>query len=388
MNDKEPDKSDDLSGLLGSDEAYLPGTQAAPTAAPTEAPAAASAVAVAVVAAEAAAAAEAALAGAAATETAAEAEAAGTGLDSTTAQINTAEITAEVITEAAADMTGESASMPVELAWVPPDVLPGEVFTARREELRWSLEEAATRLKLTPRQVSALEANDFASLPGMSSVRGFIRSYAKAMGLDPEPLLEMVAREPNPAQGPMVLRRPLPSNGFPGRPSAPPPRRSKWRNRIILAMVLLVAGFAAGFEAYRSQWVQIPPMDDLMAEIPLSDLGLREFFGAYSANEAQIESGDTMAAVAPGTATPPPVPAPAPALQLKLREDAWVEITTLSGERIVSQLIKGGTTAAFDITEPSVLVVGNAAAVEARLRGQLLNLKAVARDNVSKLSIK
>ena len=379
MNDKEPDKSDDLSGLLGSDEAYLPGTQAAPTAAP----AAASAVAVAVVAAEAAAAAEAALAGAAATETAAEVEAAGTGLDSITA-----EITAEVITEAAADMTGESASMPVELAWVPPDVLPGEVFTARREELRWSLEEAATRLKLTPRQVSALEANDFASLPGMSSVRGFIRSYAKAMGLDPEPLLEMVAREPNPAQGPMVLRRPLPSNGFPGRPSAPPPRRSKWRNRIILVMVLLVAGFAAGFEAYRSQWVQIPPMDDLMAEIPLSDLGLREFFGAYSANEAQIESGDTMAAVAPGTATPPLVPAPAPALQLKLREDAWVEITTLSGERIVSQLIKGGTTAAFDITEPSVLVVGNAAAVEARLRGQLLNLKAVARDNVSKLSIK
>ena len=76
------------------------------------------------------------------------------------------------------------------------------------------------------------------------------------------------------------------------------------------------------------------------------------------------------------------------ALQLKLREDAWVEITTFSGERIVSQLIKGGTTAAFDITEPSVLVVGNAAAVEARLRGQLLNLKAVARDNVSKLSIK
>ena len=54
----------------------------------------------------------------------------------------------------------------------------------------------------------------------------------------------------------------------------------------------------------------------------------------------------------------------------------------------MSQLIKGGTTAAFDITEPSVLVVGNAAAVEARLRGQLLNLKAVARDNVSKLSIK
>ena len=298
--------------------------------------------------------------------------------------------TADDTTLIAIDQPAEEPTVAAtELAWLPPDVLPGEVFAARREELRWSLDEAATRLKLTPRQVSALEANDFASLPGMSSVRGFIRSYAKALGLDPEPLLEMVAREPNPAQGPMVLRRPLPSNGFPGRPSAPPPRKSKWRNRIILALVLLAAGFAAGFEAYRSQWVQIPPMDTLMAELPLPDLGLREFFGASSAEPEQTDASNNVSAEAgPRGAKSQPAPAPAPALQLKLSEDAWVEITTVSGNRIVSQLIKGGTTAAFDIPEPSVLVVGNAAAVEARLRGQLLNLKAVARDNVSKLSIK
>ena len=387
MNDKEPDKANDLTGLLGSGEVHLSDTRAASA----EAPAAASAVAVAMQTAEVIAAETSAETSA---ETAVDTEA-GTAVDIAAEEIATetaADATAETASEtiaAASDIADESASVAVELAWVPPDVLPGEVFAARREELRWSLEEAATRLKLTPRQVSALEANDFASLPGMSSVRGFIRSYAKALGLDPEPLLEMVAREPNPAQGPMVLRRPLPSNGFPGRPSAPPPRTSKWRNRIILAMVLLVAGFAAGFEAYRSQWVQIPPMDQLMAEIPLPDLGLGEFFGASSANAEQTESGDTLLAAAePGMAKPPPAPAPVPALQLKLREDARVEITTVSGERIVSQLIKGGTTAAFDITEPSVLVVGNAAAVEARLRGQLLNLKAVARDNVSKLSIK
>ena len=386
MNDKAPDNSDDLTGLLGSGEAPLSDAQAAPA----EAPASASAVAVAVVTAEAAATVT--TAETTAEEHAAETEAAEITVDTAAVENDTAaESAAENITGFASDITDESASVAVEHAWVPPDVLPGEVFAARREELRWSLEEAATRLKLTPRQVSALEANDFASLPGMSSVRGFIRSYAKALGLDPEPLLEMVAREPNPAQGPMVLRRPLPSNGFPGRPSAPPPRKSKWRNRIILAVVLLVAGFAAGFEAYRSQWVQIPPIDQLMAEIPLPDLGLREFFEVSSADAEQTESGDTLLAKAvPSMAKPPPAPAPAPvpALQLKLREDAWVEITTVSGERIVSQLIKGGTTAAFDITEPSVLVVGNAAAVEARLRGQLLNLKAVARDNVSKLSIK
>ncbi|MFM8465953.1 MAG: helix-turn-helix domain-containing protein [Oxalobacteraceae bacterium] len=412
MNDKAPNSADHLSGLLGSDEAHRPDSPAAPAEA-----SAAAAVAVAVVTADAAAAgtaaADSAVADAEATEAseafkaskvadasevvdasdvedASRKSAAVTAVDTEAAE-TAAEIAAVSSTGFASADANESEAVAVELAWMPPDVLPGEVFAARREELRWSLEEAATRLKLTPRQVSALEANDFASLPGMSSVRGFIRSYAKTLGLDPEPLLEMVAREPNPAHGPMVLRRPLPSNGFPGRPSAPPPGKSKWRNRIILALVLLVAGFAAGFEAYRSQWVQIPPVAQWMAELPLPDIGLLEFLAASSPDTEPSQSGETLVVeAAPGMAKPlsAPAPAHAPALQLKLREDAWVEITTVGGERIVSQLIKGGTTAAFDITEPSVLVVGNAAAVEARLRGQLLNLKSVARDNVSKLSIK
>ncbi len=59
-----------------------------------------------------------------------------------------------------------------------PAMLPGSILAAKREEFRWSLQEAAERLKLTPRQVTALESNDFAALPGMSSVRGFVRSYS------------------------------------------------------------------------------------------------------------------------------------------------------------------------------------------------------------------
>lgn len=292
-----------------------------------------------------------------------------------------------------AEASGELVASGDEVEWLSPDTLPGEVFAARREELRWPLEEAATRLKLTPRQVSALEANDFASLPGMASVRGFIRSYAKALGLDPEPLLAMVAREPNPAHGPMVLRRPLPTKGFPGRPSSPPPRKSKWRNRIIFAVVFLASGVATGFEAYRSQWVQLPSLDDLAASVPQPDtssiVGSWLVATSTEVSEKVAAIGDQMnEAPAAETSEPAPAPAAARALQLKLSEDAWVEITTISGHRIVSQLIKGGSTASFDIPEPSVLVVGNASAVEARLRGQLLNLKAVARDNVSKLSIK
>ena len=50
--------------------------------------------------------------------------------------------------------------------------------------------------------------------------------------------------------------------------------------------------------------------------------------------------------------------------------------------------MKAGTTELLEVNEPVVLVVGNAAGIEAVLRGQSLNLRAAARDNVVKLSLK
>jgi cytoskeleton protein RodZ len=79
---------------------------------------------------------------------------------------------------------------------------------------------------------------------------------------------------------------------------------------------------------------------------------------------------------------------PSRLLELKLREDAWVEISALNGNKLVSRLMKAGTTEQFDMSEPVILVIGNASGVDANLRGQPLNLRAVARDNVSKLSLK
>jgi cytoskeleton protein RodZ len=79
---------------------------------------------------------------------------------------------------------------------------------------------------------------------------------------------------------------------------------------------------------------------------------------------------------------------PLSALEIKLREDTWVEISNQNGVKLISRLMRAGTTEKFEIKEPVVLVVGNATGVDVRLRGQTLNLKAGARDNVAKLNIK
>lgn len=271
--------------------------------------------------------------------------------------------------------------------------LPGEILSAKRQERRMSIEEVSARIKLAPRQIAALEANDFAALPGMASTRGFIRSYARLLDLDPEPMLAAIADEPNPAFSPLVIRRPLPSPGFSGRRYAPPTshRRDARRLPALAALVLVFVGTLA-FVGYRQQWLQLPPI-----ALP--------FAGDIAALSGRAAVARSVAPVVPVeepvTAVPALQPAaavaaeasvpvtPTSALRLAAREDAWVEVVAIDGERkLVSRLMKAGTTELVEITEPVILVVGNAAGIDAVLRGQSLNLRAAARDNVAKLSLK
>ncbi len=263
--------------------------------------------------------------------------------------------------------------------------LPGEVLAARRNELRLTLEEVSQRLKLAPRQILALEANDFASLPGLASARGFVRSYAKLLELDPEPLLEMVTAETNPPADPVVLRRPLPSRGFPGRRyAAPSGHRRGSRSLSGIALLMLVFVGALAYAAYRY---------DLLSTSGIKVPEVAGLFASLRWNVAAHKESDNAAGQAPDA---PPAPViveqksidPSRLLQLQLREDAWVEISTINGNKLVSRLMKAGATEQFEINEPVVLVVGNVSGVDATLRGQPLNLRAVARDNVSKLSLK
>ena len=265
-----------------------------------------------------------------------------------------------------------------------PAMLPGSILAAKREEFRWSLQEAAERLKLTPRQVTALESNDFAALPGMSSVRGFVRSYAKLMGMDPEPLLETISGESNSSQGHFLLRRPLPMNGFPGRRSSPPPRSRPGAKKLVASMFLVTALAAVAYEGYRSEWLPVSMLDEVMPELSFT---WPSFFTASALEENQIEK-ISQAVSEKMSGTPAPVLDPSKSLEVIVSQDAWIEVTTQAGTKIVSRLMKAGTKEMFEINEPVVLVVGNASGVQAKLRGQVLNLKAVAHDNVSKLNLK
>ena len=73
-------------------------------------------------------------------------------------------------------------------------ISPGVRLRRAREARGESVHEAAFAIKLSPRQIEALENDDFAALPGMAFVRGFARNYARYLGLDAAPLLDGIER--------------------------------------------------------------------------------------------------------------------------------------------------------------------------------------------------
>ncbi|PHN31394.1 RodZ family helix-turn-helix domain-containing protein [Pseudomonas sp. ICMP 460] len=69
-------------------------------------------------------------------------------------------------------------------------VNPGETLRQARESNGWSLAEVALKLNLTTTSLGNLETGAFDKLPGHTFARGYIRAYAKLLGIDQAGLVQ------------------------------------------------------------------------------------------------------------------------------------------------------------------------------------------------------
>lgn len=72
----------------------------------------------------------------------------------------------------------------------------GASLRVARERAGLSVADIANRIKFAARQVEALEANDFAHLPKATFLRGFVRSYARALQIDETGLIANLPGDP------------------------------------------------------------------------------------------------------------------------------------------------------------------------------------------------
>lgn len=65
----------------------------------------------------------------------------------------------------------------------------GETLLAARNTKNLTLKDVSNNLRISIKQITALETNDFSVLPEAMITRGFIRNYARLLDIDAEPLL-------------------------------------------------------------------------------------------------------------------------------------------------------------------------------------------------------
>ncbi|MGH2463617.1 MAG: helix-turn-helix domain-containing protein [Candidatus Limnocylindria bacterium] len=82
----------------------------------------------------------------------------------------------------------------------------GQTLRAAREVKGWDLARAERETRIRSRYLVALEKGDYRDLPSPVYTRGFVRNYARYLGLDPDLCLDLYRTEatPDPGPGPIV----------------------------------------------------------------------------------------------------------------------------------------------------------------------------------------
>lgn len=314
----------------------------------------------------------------------------------------------------------------------------GPMLREARERRGMSLNEAADALHLKPELIQALEEERTEVLPSRTFVRGYLRNYARLVGLDENEVL-------NAYQGRLPEEAPPPLVG----PGVKLRRRrdlGPWLY-ILLAFIIAAGAFYLwggsdnasdeAPEAAQSPAVTQPRTDSparvsepVSAETssaieaePQADVAADNGFETTEGETTEAGTIETEAFAAseqgpaatdaPMLATPAPemplpsspVSAPAPVaeqapqasagapaaaggqLSLSIESESWVEITDGAGARRFAGLVQGPRVLTYEGPEPFSLVIGNAASAELRFDGQPVDLAPHTRGKVARLTV-
>ena len=277
---------------------------------------------------------------------------------------------------------------------------PGSRLKSAREAAGLSLDQVAQQLKLAPRQVRALEDEDFAQLPGRTFARGFVRNYARLLNLNGDDLLSML---PDAAHAPALEAPALHPTGamIAELPTASTPKTSFTRWLIPLVLVGCIVG-AAAYEWYRGA---LSPQGDAprsarepVHAAPAAPTSGKDLPNPLAGDNPPSETAPASMAggSAPGVAAPV-VPAPllssAPAavspaaLLLGYRGPSWTEIRDRDGQVLIARLVAAGSEQAINGVPPFDIVIGNAHEVTLVYRGNPVDLSRYTRQNVARLRL-
>ena len=294
---------------------------------------------------------------------------------------------------------------------------PGHLLRQAREEQGLSQKETARDLHLTSKVINAIEEDDFELIPSFVFARGYIRSYARHLGLDGQTLVaefDLAYGVPNNSAKPMSAIRKGVQQSKPG---------DTWVK--LISIVFVVGLVAASIVWWQSQnGSQMLPQLSSGAEQELPSGTLVEGLDTDDANldllllstnesevdaivpeaESIIESEQAQVVVVepvvdpvaeaateqvPKEVTDAVVLLPNQAqLVMVFDKDCWVEIKDANGKMVLSDLYSAGDTIEQVITAPIEVLLGRSSGVATMtFDGRTIDLKPHTRKDIARLTL-
>ncbi len=275
----------------------------------------------------------------------------------------------------------------------------GQLLQAARLARGLSIEDVARHLRLSVRQITALEGDDHAKLSGGTFLRGFVRNYAKLVQMDATPLLELLQQSLPPVSSQTIARRteriPFPSD-----------QRSWGRSLIIGGVVVVVLLFLI-YEIYRGNETVPQPVAQVAtkaeAENELAVAQAQSELLPTTLNDADpVPPAQEIAPVQQRNSNPLPQPQVAAiaappdsvnkgegVLRFAFAQESWVEVNDGASKMIFSQLNPAGSEQVIRGKVPLSVVIGNAANVKLVYNNKPVNLVPHTNTNggVARLSL-
>lgn len=283
----------------------------------------------------------------------------------------------------------------------------GVMLREAREQLGLSVADVAAQTKFAPRQIEALEADDFRNLPETAFLRGFVRSYAKILNVDAEIMLAALPQAKAPVAELMPASVDVPF----------PKEHSAQKNLLMLVAALLIALVVAGFVVWHFTTpikhaavekietpVALPPESEVIHASPVEEHRKVEPTSVQSRHqsspekpaprkekavpvetvppaESAVKSTHKSSVIETGAASGAAATTPVlvatgkrSSLHLVFDEESWTEITDGTGKMISSQINSPGSELNIRGQLPLSLVIGHAAATRLYQDGKPVDL--------------
>lgn len=297
----------------------------------------------------------------------------------------------------------------------------GAILRTTREAQGLTIENMADRIKFSVRQLEALEGNNLELLPQGAFLRGFVRSYARALQLDEAPLIAALASPPLST---------IELGASQANDTVLPSISATTKNNayILGAAALLVVGLGI--------FLLTKPNESVMSKVTLEELALPalEAASSVSASDSQVveasavvvsapvvvvaplpvsaiakapavtpaapQSIPSVPAKSPNVVTPVVVPTPATAVSdaelalLKRRpihivftQDSWMEIVDTRGDVLLSRMTVAGSEKWIGGRgrAPYQVSIGKVEAVKIYYRGREVDLSQYKQGGVTHL---